>query len=43
MKMATTSSTAPAPISAQPHDGMPPLDSFPLVVVGDSLTVVVLL
>jgi hypothetical protein len=41
MKIATTRSTAPAPISAQPQPGMP-LDLLPLVVVG-SLTVVVLL
>jgi hypothetical protein len=31
MKIATTSSTAPAPISAQPHDGMPPLDFVAVV------------
>jgi hypothetical protein len=44
MKIATTSNTAPAPISTQPHDGMPPLDCFPLVVVvGETLTLVVLL
>ena len=42
MKIATMRSTAPAPISAQPQAGIPPLDWFPLVVVG-SLTVVVLL
>jgi len=41
MKIATTSSTTPAPISAQPHAGMP-LDELPLVdVVGLTATVVV--
>jgi hypothetical protein len=42
MKIATTSSTAPAPISIQPQDGIPPLDPAPVVdVVGLTATVVV--
>jgi hypothetical protein len=42
MKIATTSSTAPAPISTQPHAGIPPLDPPPFVdVVGLTATVVV--
>jgi hypothetical protein len=41
MKIATASSTAPAPISNQPHDGMPPLDPPLVDVVGVTATVVV--
>jgi hypothetical protein len=42
MKIATTSSTAPAPISTHPHPGMSPLDPPPVVdVVGLTATVVV--
>jgi hypothetical protein len=41
MKIATASSTAPAPISTQPHDGMPPLDLLLVDVVGLTATVVV--
>jgi hypothetical protein len=41
MKMATASSTAPAPISTQAHDGMPPPDPPLVDVVGLTATVVV--